>query len=221
MSEINASRLLREMRLLRWYAGAMTLAFAVLALTAFKATPERFEEISAQRINIVDTDGTTRLVIANQDRFPPPLLNGQTFKRAVKPAGLVFYDRKGNEVGGLALTDVEAGKISALAFDNPNMDAIGLMTRIGADGEPVSSGLQINQALPAKLSVLDAARQAQRRIAIQNEHNNAEILMADASGRDRIRLRVDNAGEARIEVLDANGKVVFRAPEDAAVARKQ
>lgn len=215
----DSTRLLREMRLLRYYAGAMTLAFAVLALTAFKAPAQRFEEISVERINIVDTDGATRLVIANQERFPPPLLNGQTFKRAVKPAGLVFYDRKGNEVGGLALTDVEAGKISALAFDNPNMDAIGLMTRIGADGEPISSGLQINQAMPSSLPVLEAARQTRRRIAIQNEHNNAEILMADASGRDRIRLRVDQAGEARIEVLDAEGKVVFSAPETGAASR--
>ncbi|WP_454828868.1 hypothetical protein [Pseudoxanthomonas wuyuanensis] len=213
MSEQHIARLSREMRLLRYYAAAMTLAFAVLMLTAFKSPPPHFEQISVERLNIVDADGATRIVIANQQRFPPPMLNGQTFKRAVSPAGLVFYDRKGNEVGGLALTDVEAGKISALAFDNPNMDAIGLMTRIGADGEPISSGLQINQAMPSHLSVMEAAKQTTRRIAIQNEHNNAEILMADAEGRDRIRLRVDHEGQARIEVLDAEGKTVFSAPE--------
>mgnify|MGYP006194576791 CR=1 FL=1 len=69
-----------------------------------------------------------------------------------------------------------------LAFDNPNLDAIGLMTRIGADGEPISSGLQINQAVPSHVKVLDAAKQATRRIAVHNQHNNAEILLADASG---------------------------------------
>lgn len=45
--------------------------------------------------------------------------------------------------------------------------------------------------------------------------------MADASGRDRIRLRVDQSGEARIEILDADGKVMFSAPEAAAVPHKQ
>ena len=80
-----------------------------------------------ERLDIVDADGATRVVLSNQQRFPPPMLNGETFKRAVTPAGLVFYDRKGNEVDGLALTDVQAGKVSALAFDNPNMDAIGLI----------------------------------------------------------------------------------------------
>lgn len=206
-------RLQREMRALRLYAAALTLAFVAVLLTAFKAPDAHFQRLSVERLDIVDADGTPRVVLANQQRFPPPMLNGETFKRAVTPAGLVFYDRKGNEVGGLALTDVEAGKISALAFDNPNMDAIGLMTRIGADGEPISSGLQINQAVPSHVKVLDAARQATRRIAIQNEHNDAEILLADASGKDRIRLRVDRAGDARIEVLDADGRVVFSAPE--------
>jgi len=213
MSQHRRHTLRRELRLLRYYAAAMTLALAVLALAAFKAPPQAFDEISVKRINVVDDDGSTRLVIAGQERFPPPMLNGQTFKRAVSPAGLVFYDRKGNEVGGLALTDVEAGKISALAFDYANMDAIGLVTRLDGDGRPVSSGLQINHAPAADLSPLQALRQTQRRIVVQNDNNNAEILMADASGRDRIRLRVDNAGEARIEILDADGRVTFSAPE--------
>ena len=203
----------REMRVLHLYAAALTLAFVALLLTAFRTPDPHFERLSVERLDIVDADGATRVVLANQQRFPPPMLNGETFKRAVTPAGLVFYDRKGNEVGGLALTDVDAGKVSALAFDNPNMDAIGLMTRIGADGEPISSGLQINQAVPSHVKVLDAAKQATRRIAIQNAHNDAEILLADASGKDRIRLRVDRAGDARIEVLDADGRVVFSAPE--------
>lgn len=216
MNRIESARLLRQMRQLRWYCGAMTLAFVVLALSAFKAPPQQFDEISVHRLNVVDDDGKVRLVIANQERFPPPMLNGQTFKRAVSPAGVVFYDRKGNEVGGLALTDVEAGKVSALAFDNPNMDAIGLMTRIGADGEPISSGLQINQAMPASLPVRDAVRQTQARIVIQNERNTAEVRLADPEGRDRIRMRVDAAGEPRFEMLDAQGKVVFQAPQAAA-----
>lgn len=216
MDRIESARVLRQMRQLRWYCGVMTLAFVVLALTAFKAPPQQFDELSVHRLNVVDDDGQVRLVIANQERFPAPMLNGQTFKRAVSPAGVVFYDRKGNEVGGLALTDVEAGKVSALAFDNPNMDAIGLMTRIGADGEPISSGLQINQAMPASLPVRDAVRQTQARIVIQNERNNAEVRLADPEGRDRIRMRVDAAGEPRFEMLDAQGNVVFQAPQPTA-----
>jgi hypothetical protein len=95
------------------------------------------------------------------------------------------------------------------------MDAIGLMTRIGADGEPISSGLQINQAMPAALPVRDAVRQTQTRILIQNERNNAEVRLADPQGRDRIRMRVDATGEPLFEILDAQGAVVFKAPGEA------
>ena len=56
-------------------------------------------------------------------------------------------------------------------------------------------------------------RAAHTRIAIQNQNEDAQILLADTQGRDRIRLMVDRKGEARIEVLDAQGKVTFRAPE--------
>lgn len=70
--------------------------------------------------------------------------------------------------------------------------------------------------MPSHVKVLDAAKQATRRIAVQNHHDDAEILLADARGKDRIRLRVDRTGDARIEVLDAGGRVVFSAPEVAA-----
>ena len=204
------SQLAREVRWLRRYVALLTLALAVVTLGGAKGRP--VEEISVRRINVVDADGRTRLLLAGQDDFPPPILDGRVYPRKVAPAGLVFYDRKGNEVGGLALTDVEAGKVSALAFDYPNMDAIGLVTRVGPDGTPLSSGLQINQQPPRGQSVLEASRKSTRRIVIQNESNNAEVLLADGQGRERIRLRVDQQDQAVMEILDGAGKVVFRAP---------
>lgn len=42
---------------------------------------------------------------------------------------------------------------------------------------------------------------------------NAKVLLADREGRDRIVLRVDEAGEAVIEIRDAQGRITFRAPD--------
>jgi hypothetical protein len=58
----------------------------------------------------------------------------------------------------------------------------------------------------------EASKQSQARIVIQNESNNAEILLADRQGRNRIVLRVGQDDQARLEILDAAGKVVFQAP---------
>lgn len=209
---IDTSRLARDVRWLKAYAAATTLALCVVALTGWKSR-DSGTELSVERINIVDPSGVPRLVIANAERFPLPRLAGKEYPRAVHPAGMVFYDAKGSELGGLAITDHEGiGKVSALAFDYPNYDAVGLVTRVAPDGKTALAGLQINSRPPADLDVLQASRVVQRRIAIHNENENAQILLADPQGRERIRLQVDAAGEARIEVLDAQGKVTFSAP---------
>jgi hypothetical protein len=203
--------LLRDVRWLKAYAVASTLAFALLALTGARARSAP-AELTVQRINVVDPAGITRLVIANAERFPLPKVGGKELARAVQPAGIVFYDATGSEVGGIALTDASMGRVSALAFDYPNYDAVALVTRVAPDGKDASAGLLVNSRAPPGLDISAAARVVKRRIAVQNENENAEVLLADAQGRDRIRLRVDAAGDARIEVLDASGKVVFRAP---------
>jgi len=209
MTQVDVAKLARDVRLLKFYAVAATVALAVVALTGAKSPDGKV--VTAERIDIVDPSGVARLVIANTERMPLPRLDGKEYPRAVSPAGIIFYDREGNEVGGLAITDVDAGKVSALAFDYPNYDALGLVTRVSPDGDALAA-LQINSRPPAELDVIAASKVVQRRIAIQNHNEDAEILLADPQGRDRIRLRVDQAGEARIEVLDASGKVTWSTP---------
>ncbi|MCL7713329.1 hypothetical protein [Stenotrophomonas mori] len=210
-------RLARLDRRVRWLGAACALlGGGLLTVLLMGARAPAMATLDVERINIVEPDGSVRLVISNASRFPLPRLDGKDYPRAVQPAGLVFYDAKGDEMGGLALTDTPAGRIAALAFDYPNYDALGLVTRVGADNRSAMTGLQINSHPPAGLDVLQASRVVQRRIAIHNEDENAEILLADPQGRERIRLRVDSRGEPRLEMLDAAGRVVFAAPHEAA-----
>ena len=109
----------------------------------------------------------------------------------------------------MAITDAEMGRVAALAFDYPNYDAIGLSTRSDAGGGGSVTGLHINSRPPAGLDVIEASRVVERRIGIHNREENAEIILADTQGRDRIRLVVDDQDRARIEVLDAQGAVTF------------
>src|SRR5439155_14490509 len=134
------SKILSQLRLLKIYTGLMTVAFAVLCLTAFtrSAQKQQFEEIDAERINIVDAHGSRQLVISNKGRFPEPLVNGQELKggRSTRPAGLVFYDTKGkSEVGGLATSETESGKNSLIAFDYATAEAIGFSRFESDDGK--------------------------------------------------------------------------------------
>src|SRR6476659_2090471 len=127
-------RLQREVRRLKVCVvslGAL-LGVAILAAAARQTT---FAELNAERINIVDAAGKPRLVIANAERFPGIILNVKTYHRAVHPAGILFFDGGGSEVGGLAVSDLNPGRVLALAFDNSNADAIGLQNRITPDGK--------------------------------------------------------------------------------------
>jgi hypothetical protein len=50
---------------------------------------EQRRVVQAERVDIVEPDGSVRLVISNSDRSPDPVCDGQTFKRdGGRPAGL-------------------------------------------------------------------------------------------------------------------------------------
>jgi len=139
------SHLSREIHILKIFVGFLAIAVVGLILKAVfpKAIPKQ-TELTVQRINIVDASGKSRLVISNKDQFPPPIVGGEIFKRAISPAGIVFYDENGNEIGGIASSEAKPGKLTSLVFDFSNADAIGLMRRISADGKDISAGLEIN-----------------------------------------------------------------------------
>jgi len=211
------SKILSQLRLLKIYAAAMTVAFAVLCLTAFtrSAQKQKFEEIDAERINIVDAQGSRQLVIANKDRFPDPVLNGQELKgmRSIRPAGLVFYDAKGSETGGLVTSQTKTGNHSLIAFDYATAEAIGFDRLESDDGKRYSASFEILDPPPPGTSIEEAATKHRTRIAIQNENKDAQITLADADGKERIKLKVAADGSASIQILDHDGKVVFTAPK--------
>src|SRR6266481_1532169 len=90
----------KRMRLLEAYAVLSLLIFGVLAFTAFAQTKQKFDEITVERLNVIEKNGQLVAVIANRDRMPDPITKGKTFK-AERPPGLIFYNGEGDECGGL------------------------------------------------------------------------------------------------------------------------
>src|ERR671935_502917 len=102
-------RLRRELRLLQAYALGSLLALAFIAVAAFTrvGAPEKVDELTVQRLNVVDANGTLRLVISNKDRMHPGVMDGVTINRPRPVAGLIFFNDEGDEVGGLAYSGQE------------------------------------------------------------------------------------------------------------------
>jgi hypothetical protein len=90
----------KRMRLLEGYAVLSLLVLGVLAFTAFAQTRQKFDEITVERLNVVEKNGQLVAVIANTDRMPDPIVGGKTFKTE-RPPGMIFYNGIGDECGGL------------------------------------------------------------------------------------------------------------------------
>ena len=122
----------REIRRLKTYALVMTALFATMTLAAFKqgAQKQRFTEIDVERINVIEPDGSYRMVISNRPRSIGPIYKGKPFgyPGGGRP-GIIFFNDEGTENGGLTFTgkknaDGTYSASSGFSFDQFNQDQV-------------------------------------------------------------------------------------------------
>jgi hypothetical protein len=147
-------------------AGATTMAAALAAivtLTGAKgpARHETFDEITVGRINIVEPDGTRRIILSNKAQFPGDFQQGKERARPDRRsfAGMLFINEEGTENGGLIQKgSVDAdGKISSglsLTFDRFRQDqALQLINNDSATHQ--LTGIRVNDVPNFKLTSMD------------------------------------------------------------------
>ena len=234
------SRLRRDIGLLKGYAAVSSLALVVVSVTAFRqATPSvtEFDEISVQRINIVEADGRTRLVLSNSERQAQAVIDGQVLApNRERPAGMIFFNEVGDEVGGLVFRGAETNDGHSagisLTFDRWKQDQTVAFQYSELNGRYLS-GLTITDR-PAEslleiadlLTRLDGAASASERTRLtqevlaaqpghaqrlfvgRNSNEDAAMELKDTEGRNRLVLSVSPDGQARIRFLDENGNTV-------------
>ena len=228
---------------LRLYVVISSLALVVLSTAAFRQAvkPQNLGEITVERINVVDANGTLRLVIANKDRMHPGVMDGKVIDRPRPVAGLLFFNDEGDEVGGLTITGQQRDGVrranAGLMFDQLKQDQTIGLTYSEGNGQ-LTAGLQVWDRSDRPLSELieqlnaanriadsgereaaikkvrEAAPAGPRRVFVgKNADRAASVSLADANGKPRLTLTVDAAGNPRIEFLDENGKIVERLPQ--------
>lgn len=198
----------------RWFAPRVHAATATAPNAGTAGDGKQaLDELTVRRINIVDQDGKTRLVIANSDRFPDPVVRGKPVKRSIHTsAGLVFYDGAGNEAGGLATSKNARGNdMVALILDygyQPT-DGVGIVKTESADGKSYAAGLTVADRRPYAPGPIKSSEGISR-IWLGNQNRNAALEITDSKGNTRIRVGVDDKDAPVIEMLDADGKVEKR-----------
>ncbi len=101
---MKAMNIFKHPQFLVVYSGALTVTLLIAVLLAARRPDAnaRFDQITVHRINIVEPDGTTRMVLADNAEFPGAFYLGKEYPRADRDAtGMLFNDEEGTENGGL------------------------------------------------------------------------------------------------------------------------
>lgn len=94
----------KELFFLRAFAIATFFGMFVITTTGFKNYGnQKFSEIDVERINIVEKDGTVKMIITNVERFPSgndEINSRPTNEDRKKRSGMLFFNEDGIECGG-------------------------------------------------------------------------------------------------------------------------
>lgn len=149
------TKLNRELVLLRTFAVSSAAIMTVLLLFAFKTNEnQKFGTIDVERINIVEADGTVKMIITNVAQFP----NGETIindkavnKNRKKRSGMLYFNEDGYECGGLIYDGAknENGHSSGLSltydrYDGDQVMQLKTTDRARGDKRKVSSALMFS-----------------------------------------------------------------------------
>lgn len=236
----------KQVHFLKIYTAALTVGLAALAVSGFQNTKQKFREIDVERINVVEPDGKLRMVIANKEREPDPVINGKTFsgaRKGAKSAGIIFFNDEGDECGGLAFHGAAGRAGGSLMFDQFHQDqTVGIAYSQSNDRK--SAGLHVwdrpetpadvlvekVRAIermpngPEKQAEAEKMKQSQARGELgahrifvgKGQDGSAGVIIADRFGKNRIVMVVDDKNAAHLHFLDEAGKVVASIPAEAA-----
>lgn len=227
------SKLEKEMRFLKAYAVGVSLIIGVTLLAGFtlQSVEQKFEVITARRINITDSNGKVRVMLASD-------------YKGDNSAGLFFFNQEGTESGALFYnaTRDKDGKIDAyslLTMDQFKSDEIvrleydhtGNQKRQGLiiSDRPDTLSPQAEDLLNALRHALESAKTEAEKQAIRRNYLSripareivarrlfagrdvdgaSLVTLSDPDGKPKLILKVDSLGKASITFLDSSGRIV-------------
>lgn len=189
-----------------WAIFAAVVFVGGVAAGCLASRNARFDEISVQRIKVIEPNGTLRMVISNHSKFPGIIVRGKEEAFDRPQAGMLFYNDEGSENGGLIFGGHQNAKGEvvdsggSLTFDKYDANQIVQLAGVD-DKDDKFAGLMVGDSKPGG--------ESPTRIWVGHKADKtATIALMDGHGRKRLVMEVAESGGARISFLDANGKVL-------------
>lgn len=226
-------------RVLIVYSGVLTIVLCVVLLSSStSAKKTSFDEIDVKRINVVEPDGTVRLVISDEAHFPGLIIKRKEYPHDRQTAGMIFFNDEGTENGGLIFGGMKGkdGKVHSwghLSFDQYMGDQVMVLDAGEEEGQR-HAGIQFVDEPDIPINLITDALQlppdqretkfkelfagknkAQKRAYLgRNEDQSAALELKDMQGRDRIVMKVAKDGTPSLEFLDEQGNVIRQFPKE-------
>lgn len=242
MSHELIAQLQQQNRLLKQSLAIGGVALMVALLLGAKSGDgrARFTEIDVERINIVNPNGKSELVLANRTRLPKALIDGKEATDDRRKSGILFYNEAGDEAGGLIFD----GKLDAKG--NPSSGMHFSMDRFGGDQQMALGHYEAGGFMETGLNVYDrglakdyqplwdayqSANEGPEKDALKKKWleaggaqttrvfvgrtrgKSSAVILADGKGSPRIMMVVTPDGRPMLNFLDDKGKVIQSLPE--------
>jgi len=237
MKQVTVEDLAKQIRILKWYAVSISLIVVCLIVIMLKTKSSNPKEITAERINIVEKDGTIRMVLSNRARQHPGRIDNRDFPKRDRPAGLLFFNDDGDECGGLVYNGDKKKAAMFMTMDQYKNDQImawsyGQVNTLGKkvksygftlndrDDLPFSKQIQYFDSLKtlkdttayiAGVNQYKAAGHlAQRLFLGKSKSGEVGLFLADSKGHPRLKIFINNNNQPVIQTLNEQGKVISK-----------
>ncbi len=229
-------RFKKEIKFLKIYSGLLTVALlGTILYVAIQSKEKSFKEITAERINIVESNGDLKLVISNSERQHQGIVNGKPLPKRERQAGLIFFNSVGDECGGLVYdgNDQEAGLV--LSVDKYRDDQVMQLQYLENTGTNTRKyGMQFwdypkedgyeerNKAVEDLQKLTDKEEKAAAYLKMKQDgllpedrmfvgkqmNEDVGVFINDNQGNPRIRIYIDRDNNPKIELLNEEGNIV-------------
>ncbi len=229
-------KLKKEVRFLMVYSGLLTVALLGTIFYLVSQSKEKsFKEITAERINIVESNGDLKLVISNSERQHQGIVNGKLLPKRERQAGLIFFNSVGDECGGLVYdgNDKEAGLVLSVDkyrddqvmqfqymenteknartygmqfWDYPKEDGYEERTKAFEDYQKIKDN---KEKTAAYLKMKQEGLLPEDRMFVGKKMNeDVGLFINDNKGKPRIKIYIDRENNPKIELLNEEGDVI-------------
>jgi hypothetical protein len=209
----------------RTYMVTATALIGALAVSAFaKANQkQRFGEIDVERINIVEPNGTLRMVLSGRERSQGPMFKGKPFGYpGGTRAGIIFFNDEGTEDGGLTWegktgADGKYHAVGHLSFDQYNQDQIVTLQYADENGTR-QQGLRIEDRAEVPINELVEKIAAVRKLPQGAVRDSAMKKLYANNGvpitAERVFVGRDKSKQAMLNLADGKGRPRLRLTVD-------